>query len=137
MNRTPITVQVLVNAPIEKVWTSWNEPQHIVGWAFASDDWEARAPENDLRTGGSFKTTMAAKDNSASFDFTGTYTNVKVNERIEYVMDDGRTVRVEFRETPTGVEITETFDPESENAEEVQRSGWQAILNNFKKYVEG
>lgn len=133
-----ITVQSVVKAPIEKVWESWIKPEHIVQWAFASNDWEAPAAENDLRVGGKFKTTMAAKDKSASFDFTGAYTDVKEHGVIEYNMDDGRHVKVEFAELPQkgGVKITETFDPESENPKEMQRSGWQAILDNFKKYAE-
>lgn len=116
-------------------------------WAFASDDWEAPAAENDLRVGGTFKTIMAAKDGSESFDFTGTYTVVNEHQRIEYDMSEpssnepskgrsGRHVKIEFSETSDGVKITETFDPENENPEEVQRSGWQAILDNFKRYVE-
>jgi uncharacterized protein YndB with AHSA1/START domain len=131
-----ITVETTINAPIEKVWEYWNEPEHITGWAFASDDWEAPAAENDLRVGSKFKTTMAAKDKSASFDFTGVYTAVKEYQLIEYDLDDGRHVKVEFTEVPGGVKVVETFDPENENPDEMQRSGWQAILDNFKKYVE-
>jgi uncharacterized protein YndB with AHSA1/START domain len=131
-----ITVETSINAPIEKVWEYWNEPEHITGWAFASDDWEAPAAENDLRVGGKFKTTMAAKDKSESFDFTGVYTIVNVNRLIEYDLDDGRHVRVEFTKVPGGVKVVEIFDPENENSAELQRSGWQAILDNFKKYVE-
>jgi uncharacterized protein YndB with AHSA1/START domain len=131
-----IVVKTMIRAPIAKVWECWNKPEHITGWAFASDDWEALAVENDVRLGGKFKTTMAAKDKSSSFDFTGTYTAVKENRLIEYEMSDGRHVKVEFAETPEGVRVTETFDPEQENTEEVQRSGWQAILDNFKEYVE-
>ena len=131
-----ITVQSVVKAPIEKVWEFWTKPEHVVHWAFASDDWEAPAAENDLRVGGRFKTTMAAKDKSTSFDFTGVYTSVKEHELIEYDIDDGRHVKVEFAELPEGVKITETFGPENENPEEMQRSGWQAILDNFKKHAE-
>ena len=131
----PITIETTVNAPIEKVWEYWNKPEHITKWAFASDDWHAPASENDVRTGGKFKTRMEAKDGSSGFDFEGTYTNVKENELIEYEMSDGRKVSVKFEQTPEGVKITETFDPENENTPEVQRSGWQAILDNFKKYV--
>lgn len=137
MNKNKITEQTMIKAPLSKVWEYWNKPEHITKWAFASDDWEAPAAENDLRTGGTFKTTMAAKDKSTSFDFTGTYTAVKEHELIEYDMVDGRHVKVEFAETPEGVKISETFDPEQENSEEMQRVGWQAILENFKKYVEG
>ncbi len=136
MMNNPITVQTIVNAPIERVWEYWNKPEHITGWAFASDDWEAPAADNDLRVGGKFKTTMAAKDKSESFDFTGAYTAVKEHELIEYDMDDGRHVKVEFKDTPDGVRVTETFDPEEDNPEEMQRGGWQAILDNFKRYAE-
>jgi uncharacterized protein YndB with AHSA1/START domain len=136
MDQKAITVRTSVNAPIEKVWECWNKPEHITRWAFASDDWEARAAENDVQVGGKFKTVMAAKDRSASFDFAGTYTAVREHELIEYDMDDGRHVKVVFEETPEGVRVTETFDPENENPEEVQRNGWQAILQNFTKYVE-
>ncbi len=131
-----ITVQTLINVPIEKVWEFWNEPKHIMNWAFASDDWEAPAAENDLRVGGKFITTMAAKDKSVSFDFSGIYTTVTEHELIEYNMDDGRTVSITFKTIPEGVHITETFDPENENPIEMQHAGWQAILDNFKKYTE-
>jgi len=132
-----ITVHTTINAPISRVWDCWNNPEHITGGAFASEDWEAPAAENDLRVGGKFKTAMAAKDKSAGFDFTGTYTTVKSNELIEYDIDDGRHVKVEFKGTPNGVRISETFDPDNEYPQEMQRAGWQAILDNFRKYVEG
>lgn len=134
--KTPITIEVVVNAPLQKVWKYWNEPEHIVNWAFASDDWEAPAAANQVHVGGKFTTTMAAKDKSTSFDFSGIYTIVEDHQRLEYDMDDCRHVRVEFSEVPEGVKVVETFDPEAENPDEMQRSGWQAILNNFKKYVE-
>lgn len=133
----PITVEITIVAPMSQVWQCWNTPEHIQGWAFASDDWEAKALGNDLRVGGKFTTIMSAKDKSASFEFTGTYSNVKECETLEYDMADGRHVNITFRARPEGVTITETFDPEKENAEEKQRSGWQAILDNFKKHVEG
>ena len=136
MNKTPITVEVTVNDVIETVWEYWNSPLHIMHWATASDEWEAPEAENDLRVGGKFRTVMAAKDGSERFDFTGIYTVVKEHELLEYDMDDRRHVKVEFAKIPEGVKITETFDPESENTEELQRNGWQAILDNFKKYVE-
>lgn len=132
-----ITVQGVVNAPIEKVWEFWTRPEHITKWTFTSDDWEAPSAENDLRTGGRFKTVMAAKDKSAGFDFTGAYTAVKERELIEYDIDDGRHVKIVFENVPEGVKIVQTFDAETENTEEVQRSGWQSILDNFKKYTEG
>ena len=138
MNKNPISVETIIKAPIEKVWEYWNKPEHITKWAFASDDWEAPAAENDLRTGGRFKTTMAAKDKSASFDLTGVYTAVKEHELIEYDMDgaDKRHVKTEFTQLPEGVKVVVTFDPENQNSEEMQRSGWQTISDNFKKYAE-
>ncbi|MNL22951.1 hypothetical protein D3C87_1443150 [compost metagenome] len=111
-------------------------PEHITKWSFASPDWHTPFAENDLREGGKFKSTMAAKDGSMSFDFEGEYTLVKQNEAIEYVMADGRKVEITFKETPNGVEVIESFDPETVNPEEMQRGGWQAILDNFKSYVE-
>lgn len=131
-----ITVQNTINASIENVWNFWTLPEHITKWSFASPDWHTPYAENDLREGGKFKSTMAAKDGSMSFDFEGEYTLVKQNEAIEYVMADGRKVEITFKETPSGVEVIESFDPETQNPEEMQRGGWQAILDNFKSYVE-
>lgn len=142
--REPITVQATVNAPIEKVWEYWNKPEHITGWAFASNDWEAPAAENDLRVGGMFKTTMAAKDPSTgsgqvreSFDVIGTYTNVIPQKTIEYNLEDNRRVVVKFEQMENQTKITETFEPYPEYSDDIERGGWQAILDNFKKYVEG
>jgi uncharacterized protein YndB with AHSA1/START domain len=132
----PITVETIVAAPIEKVWEAWNEPRHIIKWAFASPDWHAPYAENDLQGGGKFKTTMAAKDGSNSFDFEGTYTEVREQQLIAYVMSDGRKVVVNFEEVEGGVRVTESFDREFENPVEMQRTGWQSILNNFKTYTE-
>jgi uncharacterized protein YndB with AHSA1/START domain len=131
-----ITVEAMVNAPVEKVWEAWTDPMHIVQWAFASEDWEAPYADNDVRVDGTFKTTMAAKDGSASFDFEGKYTLVIQCDRIEYVMSDGRAVSIHFERIGDTTKITQTFDMENENPEEMQREGWQAILNNFKKYTE-
>lgn len=131
-----ITVSTIVHAPLEKVWEYWNTPEHITQWAFASDEWHAPKAENDLRIGGVFTTTMAAKDGSASFDFSGTYTAVVPHEMISYVMEDGRIVAITFKEKGGGVLVTEAFDPERENSRELQQEGWQAILENFKKHVE-
>jgi uncharacterized protein YndB with AHSA1/START domain len=131
-----ITIETIINAPMEKVWAAWNEPQHLTKWTFASDDWHAPHAETDLRTGGKFKTRMEAKDGSFGFDFGGTYTEVKNHELIEYDMDDKRHVKIVFEQLPEGVKITETFDAETQNSEEMQRDGWQSILNNFKKYTE-
>jgi uncharacterized protein YndB with AHSA1/START domain len=134
--RTAITVETLVKAPVEKVWKYWNDPQHITKWAFASDDWHAPYSENDLRTDGKFKTTMAARDGSFSFDFEGVYTNVIANKVIEYTMSDGRRVKVTFSGDASETKVTETFDPENTHPTEVQRDGWAAILENFRKYTE-
>lgn len=131
-----ITVSTTVHAPKEKVWEYWTEPKHIMQWNSASADWECPAATNDLRTGGKFTARMQAKDQSMGFDFEGTYTNVKNHELIEYVMEDGRKVSVHFSSVPDGTKVTETFDQEQTNSEELQRKGWQAILNNFKKHVE-
>jgi len=131
-----ITVQTTINASIEKVWEFWTLPERITKWAFASPDWHSPYAENDLTEGGQFTTTMAAKDGSVSFDFWGEYTLIKQNEAIQYTMGDGRKAEITFKQTSNGVEIIESFDPESENPEEMQRGGWQAILDNFKSYVE-
>lgn len=133
----PITVKTTVNAPVEKVWDCWSQPEHITKWCQASEDWHAPYAENDLRTDGEFKTTMAAKDGSVSFDFGGVYTDVKTHELIRYTMSDGRKVEVIFSGKGDKTEVVETFDPESINDKEMQKSGWQAILDNFKSYTEG
>jgi len=127
MNMTPITVESTIKAPITKVWDYYNKPEHITHWAFADDSWEAPSAENDLRTGGKFKTVMAAKDKSAQFDFTGTYTMVKEHELIEYDMPDGRHVRTEYSSVPEGTRIKIVFDPENKNSEEKQKTGWQGF----------
>jgi len=131
-----ITVETIVKSPVEKVWKSWNEPEHIMNWCHASDDWHAPASTNDIRTGGTFSTTMAAKDGSYSFDFGGVYDNVKEHELIQYTMGDGRKVEVIFTREGNDTKVVETFEAESTNPLEMQRSGWQAILDNFKKYTE-
>lgn len=136
MQDNAITITTTVNAPIEKVWDYWNKPEHVSGWAFASDDWMAEGRENDLRVGGKFLTTMSAKDKSASFDFGGVYTAIEDHSLIEYDMSDGRHVKTVFEQTPEGVNITQTFDPEDKNPLDMQRNGWQAILNSFKTYTE-
>lgn len=131
-----ITVQNTIRASINKVWESWTLPKHITKWNNASPDWHTPYAENDLQVGGKFKSTMAAKDGSMSFDFEGEYTLVKQNEAIQYIMADGRKVEISFKEIPNGVEVIESFDPETENSEAIQKQGWQAILDNFKKYTE-
>jgi len=135
-NTTAITVKSIIDAPVIKVWQYWNEPAHIQNWCHASDDWHAPYAENDLRENGQFKTTMAPKDGSFSFDFGGVYTKVEDFKRIEYTLGDGRKVQIEFTDTGGKTAIAETFEPESQNPAEMQRAGWQAILDNFKKYTE-
>ena len=131
-----ITVETVVNAPIEKAWNYFSAPEHITKWAFAADDWHAPHAENDLRKDGRFKTTMAAKDGSFSFDFEGVYTNVIPNKLFEYAMPDGRKVKVAFSAEGNKTKVVETFDPETENPIDMQRAGWQAILDNYRKHVE-
>jgi len=131
-----ITVETNVNAPIQKVWEYWTLPKHITQWNNASDDWHCPKASNDLRTGGKFNFTMASKEGVMSFDFEGQYLNVKEFSTIEYEIMGGRKVIVNFEETGNGVAITESFDPEEVNSQEMQKNGWQAILNNFKKYIE-
>ena len=131
-----ITVETLVNAPVPTVWKAWNDPEDIKQWNAASDDWHTTASSVDLREGGRFSARMEAKDGSFGFDFEGTYTRVVPRKLIEYAMSDGRTVKVEFDEGKGGVLVRETFDAETENPPEMQRQGWQAILDNFARHVE-
>lgn len=135
-NKTAITVQTTVKAPVEKVWECWTEPAHITQWCQASDDWHAPAAENDLRPGGSFSTTMAARDGSMSFDFNGVYTEVAPCQALAYTIADGRKVQIGFAGRDGETQIVETFEAEDTFPPEVQQEGWQAILDNFKKYVE-
>lgn len=135
--KTLITVEAVVNADLDKTWKFWSEPEHIKQWAFASDDWEAPKAENDLKVGGKFSTTMAAKDGSASFDFGGTYDMVEKNVLIFYTMGDGRKAFIFFqKQGDNSTKVIEVFEMETENPEEMQRKGWQAIMDNFKKHVE-
>jgi len=134
--KTAITVEALVNAPVEKVWKHWTAPEHITKWCQASDDWHVPYAENDVRAGGKFKTTMAAKDGSMSFDFEGSYTNVVPNKILEYAIGDGREVKVVFEAQGNQTRVTETFEAESLNPVDMQRAGWQAILDNLKQYSE-
>lgn len=135
-NKTVVTVEATVNAPVEKVWKYWSAPEHITKWNHAIDTWHSPYAENDLRTGGKFRARMEAKDGSMGFDFEGVYDEVKANEIIRYTMSDGRRVSVHF--TPDGdqTKVVESFEAEDQNSIEMQRGGWQAILDNFKKYTE-
>jgi uncharacterized protein YndB with AHSA1/START domain len=131
-----ITVETVVKAKLAKVWDAWNNPADIKQWNTAQEDWHTTKSTVDLREGGKFRSRMEAKDGSEGFDFEGTYTRVVPKKAIEYRMSDGREVQVEFVESPGGVLVRETFDPETENTPELQRQGWQAILDNFGRYVE-
>jgi uncharacterized protein YndB with AHSA1/START domain len=135
-NLSPITISTTVQAPVNKVWQFWTEPQHITRWCYAIDTWHTPRAENDLRPGGKFLSRMEAKDGSIGFDLEGVYNEVIENELITYAMADGRKVQVAFAEENGSTHIAETFDPESINPVEMQQAGWQAILDNFKKYTE-
>jgi uncharacterized protein YndB with AHSA1/START domain len=131
-----IKIETTVNAPVEKVWSYWSEPKHITQWNQASDDWHTTSAENDLRPGGSFSSRMEAKDGSFGFDFGGTYDAMEENKLIEYTLGDGRKVRVIFSKDSNATRVEESFEAETTNPTEMQRAGWQAILDNFKKYTE-
>jgi uncharacterized protein YndB with AHSA1/START domain len=131
-----ITIGSAINAPIRKVWDAWSNPDDIKQWNNASDDWHTTHSEVELREGGKFVSRMEAKDGSAGFDFEGTYTRVVPQQAIEYRMDDGRAVQTEFSERGGVTHVRTTFDAETQNTPELQRQGWQAILDNFKRHVE-
>lgn len=134
--KTTITIEATVNASAEKVWKVWTSTEDITQWNNASPDWHTTRAENDLRPGGKFVSRMEAKDGSMGFDFWGIYDVVKPNERIEYTMGDGRKAQIDFKSTNNQTHIVETFEAEGENPIEMQRAGWQAILDNFKQYTE-
>ena len=134
--KTTISVHTKINAPIEMVWKYWTTPKDIMKWNNASDDWHTPFATNDLRPGGIFNCRMEAKDGSMGFDFEGVYETVLVNRQLDYVLGDERKVSITFTAKDNNTEMKETFDAESENSLELQRNGWQAILNNFKKYAE-
>ena len=131
-----ITISALIDAPIGKVWEFWTKGEHVEKWNFASPDWHCPQASNDLRVGGEFHYTMAAKDQSMSFDFWGTYQEIKEEKRIEATLGDARKMTVVFEEGAEGVKVTEVFEPEKQNPIELQQAGWQMILDNFKKYAE-
>lgn len=131
-----IRVEATVQAPIDKVWKYWTEPDHIKQWNNASDDWHTPFAENDLRVGGTFVSRMEAKDGSTGFEFGGIYDEIILHEVIAYTMADGRQVNIIFKGREKETEIVETFDSDASHPAEFQQQGWQAILNNFKSYVE-
>jgi uncharacterized protein YndB with AHSA1/START domain len=131
-----ITVHATIAQPVAKVWQLWTTPEHICRWNNASDDWHTPAAINDLRAGGQFSSRMEARDGSAGFDFRGTHSEVKTHERIAYTIEDGRQVEIVFQAVGGNTQVTERFEAETVHPEELQRQGWQAILDNFKRYAE-
>jgi uncharacterized protein YndB with AHSA1/START domain len=131
-----ITVETSVAAGLEQVWDAYSNPDDIKQWNTASDDWHTTHSTVDLREGGRFQSRMEAKDGSFGFDFEGEYTRVVPGRAIGYRMSDGREANVEFTERDGGALVRVTFDAESENPAEMQRDGWQAILDSFRRYVE-
>jgi uncharacterized protein YndB with AHSA1/START domain len=135
-NTNKISVEAVINSSVEKVWDYWTIPNHITQWNNASEEWHTPYAENDLRVGGSFLSRMAAKNGSFSFDFGGKYDQVDLYKLIEYTLDDARKVIIHFEKIGNTTKVIEIFDAENENPIEIQKNGWQAILNNFKNYTE-
>ena len=131
-----ITVQSNIQAPIQKVWEFFTNPQHVINWNFAMPEWHCPSATNQLEVGGEFHYTMSARDNSMSFDFWGTYQKIEKEKNIEILLGDGRSMLVTFEMTDISTIITEKFEPEKENPVELQEAGWQIILDNFKRYIE-
>lgn len=131
-----VTVKSNIKSNLKKVWTYWTAPEHITNWNFATADWHCPSAKNNLKVGGTFNSRMEAKDGSMGFDYSGTYTKVVPHAEIEYALEDGRKVTISFKKEGDSVAIVETFDVEDTNTMEQQRMGWQAILDNFKGYVE-
>ncbi len=136
MNKTTITVETTVNQPIAQVWERWTQPEHITHWNFASDDWHCPAAVNNVQPGERFSWRMEARDGSVGFDFSGVYDQVQPHKQIVYTMDDGRQATIDFTDLGDRTKVTETFEAEGTHSIELQRSGWQAILDNFRKYAE-
>ena len=131
-----ITVQTTINAPVEKVWKFWTSPEHIPKWNNASEDWHTPYAENNLQIGGKFLSRMEAKDSSMGFDLIGTYDSITTNELIAYSLEDSRKVKIDFTFNHFQTTISETFEAENTHPPELQKSGWQSILDNLKKYTE-
>jgi uncharacterized protein YndB with AHSA1/START domain len=134
--KTNITIECFIKAPANKVWDFYTNPTHIVKWNNASDDWHTTRAENDLRKGGKFLSRMEAKDGSFGFDFWGIYDEVRTYQLITYAMGDGRKAKIDFVKQGNDCSMIIVFEAENENPVEMQKQGWQAILNNFKKYTE-
>jgi len=131
-----IMVGVHIHSDIDTVWDTYTNPKHIMNWNAASEDWHCPKSENDLRVGGEFHSTMAARDGNMEFDFWGTYTKIVPKELICYTMGDGRKAEVEFQNDGHCVNVIVEFEPEGENSRELQEQGWGAILENFADYVQ-
>jgi len=136
MSKPVITIEAIVNKPIGIVWECWTKPEHITKWCFASDDWHAPSSTSDFKVGGKISTRMEAKDGSFGFDFWGIYNDIKTNEKVGVVLGDDRKWDTYFSVVDGSVKVVEEFEAESQNPIEMQRLGWQSILDNFKKYVE-
>lgn len=131
-----VTVEITLQLPINKVWEIWTTPAHITKWNFASQEWHCPSAEIELVVGGKFSYKMAAKDGSVAFDYSGTFDEVSTPHFISFTLDDERQVKVEISEIDGMALLKETFEPEDENSIEIQKTGWQMILNNFKEYAE-
>lgn len=136
MTFNKITIEATILADSAKVWTYYTSPEHITKWNFASDDWHCPQATNDLRVGGVYSSRMEAKDGSFGFDFNTVYKAIEMGKSFTYEMEDGRQANVEFTPNTEGTFVKVIFDAETQNSEDLQKGGWQAILNNFKKYVE-
>lgn len=136
MEAEKIIISTNVNAKIEKVWQYYNQAEHIVNWNFASDDWCCPKVETDLRVGGKYLARMEAKDGSFGFDFEAVFDEIRQPEWVAYTMDDGREAEIEFKEEGEKSLVKISFDPDQSHSRQMQQDGWQAILDNFKKYVE-
>ena len=136
MDTTKITIQAVVAADRQKVWNCYTQPEHITKWNFATDTWHCPAASNDMRVGGKYLARMEAKDGSFAFDFEAVYNEIVDGEKFTYTMPDNREIQVSFEQTDDKTRVTVTFDPENENPVDLQRSGWQSVLDNFRKYAE-
>lgn len=136
MTYSKIKIEATIAAMTPKVWAAWTQPEHITQWNFATEEWHCPQATNDLKVGGKYLARMEAKDGSFGFDFEAVYNEVIDKKKIVYTLGDGRKVTTEFENQGDKTKVTTVFDAENQNPEEMQKSGWQAILNNFKKYVE-
>ncbi|MBE99537.1 SRPBCC family protein [Flavobacterium coralii] len=136
MGTEKITIKANVNADADKAWQYYTHPEHITKWNFASDDWQCPWAENDMKPGGKYIARMEAKDGSMGFDFEAVYDEVNPGKSFTYTMPDGRRVDVTFTENNDSTDVRVVFDPENIHPVEFQKAGWQAILDNYKKYTE-